>query len=172
VTAAPHTISTARLVLRPALSGDLDVLLAMRDAAAAPDPTRAERIRALLEANAVAFAAHGFGLWLVLGDGCAVGFVGLRPRESASEPELYYGLAPDARRLGFASEAARAVIDLLFTAPGVTGAWAVTDPPNLASCRVLERLGMRLEREGEFDGKPSRVYRLRRPRGPGPGATG
>jgi len=170
VTPASHTISTARLVLRPALPGDLDVLLVMRDAA--PDPTREERIRALLAANAVAFAVHGFGLWLVLADGRAAGFVGLRPREWASEPELFYGLAPDARGRGFATEAARAVIDLLFTAPGVTGAWAVTDPPNLASCRVLERLGMRLELEGEFDGKPSRVYRLRRPRGTGPGAAG
>jgi RimJ/RimL family protein N-acetyltransferase len=48
----------------------------------------------------------------------------------------------------------------------------VTDPPNLASCRVLERLGMRLEHEGDFDGKPSRVYRLLRPQGPDAGAAG
>jgi RimJ/RimL family protein N-acetyltransferase len=58
----------------------------------------------------------------------------------------------------------------------VTGVWAVTDPANFASCRVLERLGMRLEREGEFDGKPSRVYRLRRAEGrptrEAPGAAG
>ena len=54
------------------------------------------------------------------------------------------------------------MLDRLFVAPAVTGVWAVTDPTNLASCRVLERLGMRLDFEGEFDGKPSRVYRLAR----------
>jgi RimJ/RimL family protein N-acetyltransferase len=172
MTPASLPISTGRLVLRPALPGDLGGLLAMRDADAAPDSAREERVRALLEQNAAQFATCGFGAWLVLADGREVGFVGLRPRESASEPELYYGLAPEARGRGFATESARAVIDRLFTAPAVTGVWAVTDPPNLASCRVLERLGMRLEREGDFDGRPSRVYRLRRPPGPDPGAAG
>ena len=175
MTPAAHEIITARLVLRPALPADLGVLLAMRDATAAPDPTRETRVQALLEHNAAQFAALGFGVWLVLASGRGVGFVGLRPRATPAEPELYYGLAPGARGLGFATESGLAVIEWLFLAPAVTGVWAVTDPPNLASCRVLERLGMRLERECEFDGKPSRVYRLRRshahPPRAGPGAA-
>jgi RimJ/RimL family protein N-acetyltransferase len=162
VTPAAHELTTARLVLRPAAPGDLDVLLAMRDATAAPDPTREARVRALLEANAAAFSAHGFGLWLVLEGLREVGFVGLRPRETASEPELYYGLASGDRGRGLATESVSAVIARHFTTPGATGVWAVTDPPNLASCRVLERLGMGLEFEGDFDGRPSRVYRLKR----------
>jgi RimJ/RimL family protein N-acetyltransferase len=165
VTPAPHALTTARLLLRPALPGDLAALLSMRDAAAAPDPTRETRVRALLEENAAQFTTLGFGAWLVLDGARPVGFVGLRPRETANEPELYYGLAPDCRGRGYATESGAAVIERLFAAPAVTGVWAVTDPPNVSSWRVLERLGLQLEREGEFDGKPSRLYRLRRPAG-------
>ena len=176
MTPGPHAITTARLVLRPAHPEDLAALLAMRDESGTPDPTRETRVRALLEGNAARFATLGFGVWLVLDGARGVGFVGLRPRETASEPELFYGLVPDCRGRGYATESGAAVIERLFAAPAVTGVWAVTDPPNLASCRVLERLGLRLEREGEFDGKPSRVYRLGRPERyaprAGPGATG
>ena len=134
----------------------------MRDDSKLPDASRDARVRALVENNAAHFATFGFGLWLVNEGVNPIGFVGLRPRETAYEPELYYGLVPAARRQGFATEAAAAVIERLFGTPSVTGVWAVTDPDNVGSYRVLERLGMTLEHKGEFDGKPSRVYRLRR----------
>lgn len=157
-----RTLTTARLRLRPAVPADLATVLAFRDDARPGRPGRDERVRALLDDNARQFEAHGFGLWLVEGEPGVVGWVGLRPRESASEPELYYGLVPEARGHGYGTEAARAVLARLFARPATTGAWAVTDPGNVRSCRVLQRLGMRLEREGEFDGVPSRVYRMSR----------
>jgi RimJ/RimL family protein N-acetyltransferase len=155
-------LTSGRLTLTPAADHDLPALLAMR-ADGPPDPARDARVRALVERNAEQFAAHGFGLWMLHDRSGPVGYFGVRPRESAREPELYYGLVPEARGRGLATEAGRAVLSRLFAAsPEITGAWAVTDPDNLASCRVLERLGMRLEFEGEFDGRPSRVYRMKR----------
>lgn len=156
-------LRTKRLDLVPAVSKDAPALLRMRDASSAPDPTRDARVRALTAGNAADFARDGYGVWVVRHDGKPAGFVGLRPRESASEPELYYGLTTEARGHGIATEAAAAVIEHLFEIPSATGVWAVTDPTNLASCRVLERLGMELEFEGDFDQRPSRVYRLKRP---------
>jgi len=157
-----HTLYTARLRLVPATLEDVDVLAGMRDPPVASPAAHVERVRALLASNAEFFPAHGFGLWLVRAGEAAVGWIGLRPRESPVEPELLYGLAREARGKGYATEAAEAVLMKLFANPAVTGAWAVTDPTNLASCRVLERAGMKLEFEGEFDGRPSRVYRLKR----------
>jgi len=162
-----HTLFTSRLRLAPAALEDVELLAGMRDGPGAPEAGHTERVRALVAANPERFAAHGFGLWVVRASGegragAAVGWIGLRPRESPLEPELLYGLSSESRGKGFATEAAGAVLDRLFVAPAVTGVWAVTDPTNLASCRVLERLGMRLDFEGEFDGKPSRVYRLAR----------
>lgn len=159
-----HTLFTPRLRLAPATPADVELLALMRDTPGPPDPAHTERVRALVELNAERFPAHGFGLWLVRAADAVVGWVGLRPRETACEPELLYGLARDARGKGIATEAASAVLDRLFATPAVTGVWAVTDPANLASCRVLERLGLTLEFEGEFDGRSSRLYRLKRDR--------
>ncbi len=133
-----------------------------------PDPEgeRRARIAALIENGARWLDQHGFGLWVLT---CppspqVAGFVGLRPRESALEPELLYGLAPSVRGLGLATEAARLVLEARFADPRTTGVWAVTDPPNRRSRAVLERLGFDLEREGEFDGRPSALYRVTRAR--------
>jgi len=157
-----HVLFTPRLRLEPANPADVELLVGLGEPQGAPDPERVDRIRALVEANAERFLRHGFGLWLVRAGAAAVGWVGLRPRETALEPELLYGLARQGRGMGYASEAAGAVIDRLFGARDVTGVWAVTDPTNLASCRVLERIGLKLEFEGDFDGRPSRVYRMKR----------
>src|SRR5262249_20467280 len=156
------SLFTTRLRLVPATPADVELLAGMRDGPVPGDAHHVERVRAFVAGNVERFAAHGFGLWLVRAAGTAVGWIGVRPRETALEPELLYGLTRDARGHGYATEAAEAVLMRLFAAPAVTGAWAVTDPSSLASCRVLERLGMKLEFEGEFDGRPSRVYRLKR----------
>ena len=160
-----HTLATSRLLLRPAELNDRPDLLAAGDEA---DEARVQRLHALIERNPIQFALHGYGLWVIHHGSRSVGWIGLRPRESAIEPELYYGLAPSARGMGFSTEAAAAVIERLFHSPSVTGVWAVTDPDNLPSRRVLERLGMRLELEGEFDAQPSCVYRLLRPQASDP----
>ena len=166
---ATHTLFTPRLRLSPATPDDVELLAAMRDTSGPPEPAHTERVRALVEANVERFAKHGFGLWVLRGSGDAasgglVGWVGLRPRETPIEPELLYGLAHEARGKGFATEAAGAVLDRVFASDTVEGVWAVTDPTNLSSCRVLERLGLKLDFEGDFDGRHSRVYRLARER--------
>ena len=148
----------------PATLADVDLLVDMREGPGPADAGHVERVRALVASNVERFASLGFGLWLVRAAEAAVGWIGLRPRETPQEPELLYGLTHQARGKGYATEAASAVLDRLFATPAVTGAWAVTDPTNLASCRVLERLGMKLEFEGTFDARPSRVYRMKRDR--------
>ena len=47
---------------------------------------------------------------------------------------------------GFATEASRVVVDWLFSMPSIWRVWATCDTENLASARVLEKIG--LEREG------------------------
>ena len=157
-----HTLASARLTLSPAEPHDLPALFGLRAEPTPLDRARQSRIRELVRINPQRFAEHHFGVWMIRDVAGTVGFVGLRPRESALEPELYYGLTPAARSQGYATEAARVVIARLFESPAVTGVWAVTGPDNLPSCRVLERLGMRLEFVGVFDQLPSRLYRLKR----------
>ncbi len=58
---------------------------------------------------------------------------------------LWYTLHPDSWGRGYATEAARALVDFGFRELGLHRIWADTDPENVASIRVLEKLGMRRE---------------------------
>jgi RimJ/RimL family protein N-acetyltransferase len=56
-----------------------------------------------------------------------------------------YTLAPEHQGKGYATEAAGALVDRLFDRSGVHRVAATLDPANVASARVLERLGFRYE---------------------------
>ena len=59
--------------------------------------------------------------------------------------ELSYYIVPDARGRGLATAAVLAAVDVAFGPLGMHRAWAVCDPANDASRRVLERAGFRYE---------------------------
>jgi ribosomal-protein-alanine N-acetyltransferase len=61
------------------------------------------------------------------------------------EGDLGYVLRRNLWGQGIATEAARAVLDFAFDALGLHRVWATADPENVASVRVLEKLGMRRE---------------------------
>jgi len=61
------------------------------------------------------------------------------------QAEIGYIFHPDAQGQGFATEATAAVIDLAFGQLGVHRVFGQIDGRNVASARVLERLGMRRE---------------------------
>lgn len=60
------------------------------------------------------------------------------------EVGLFWGLLPEHRRLGYATEAASALLDFLFGKLRLRRVVATTERDNLASQRVMEKLGMRL----------------------------
>jgi RimJ/RimL family protein N-acetyltransferase len=59
-------------------------------------------------------------------------------------------------------EAARAAVAFAFEALGYPSIWAATDPPNTASIRVMDRLGMRFERRASMNGLDTVFYGLDR----------
>lgn len=93
------------------------------------------------------FRTGDFGQWVVLlaSSGERVGFCGLREVTGAGDVELLYGLAPAHWGRGLATEAARAVLAHAFEACGLERVIGRTDPPNVASMRLLERSGMQRE---------------------------
>ena len=62
------------------------------------------------------------------------------------EVGLFWGVLPELRRRGYATEAACAVLDFLFDALKLRQVVATTEHDNLASRRVMRKLGMRLLR--------------------------
>src|SRR5690606_3130336 len=92
-------------------------------------------------------AAGRPGLWLIYPAGDLqklAGFCALREIAGTREVEVLYGLTPEMWGQALATEAARAVLRYGFEVLGLPRIWARTDPPNVASRRVIERLGMRV----------------------------
>lgn len=143
-------LTTPRLHLVPLTLDDVDLLHAMwRD----PEVRRylwddveiaRERAAEVVGESVRDWERHRFGLWIVHERGEAIGFAGFIPAED-DHPELVFGLLPRAWHRGLATEAAGAVLRYLSGVLGHGGAWAVTDAANVASQRVLERLGMRFD---------------------------
>jgi [ribosomal protein S5]-alanine N-acetyltransferase len=163
--------TTTRLALRPLTNADLDAIHALWTDADMRRYLCDDRIvsldesRAWLDASTIGFAERRFGLWGVHArtDGARIGFCGCREWPTG-EPELMYGLLKSWWGRGLATEAATAVLDHVFETLGHPVVMAATDPPNLASVHVMERLGMTFDWRGEMHGLDTLVYRLSRER--------
>ncbi|MGY1690539.1 GNAT family N-acetyltransferase [Geodermatophilus sp. SYSU D01105] len=89
-------------------------------------------------------ADQRFGVWAaeVAGTGAVAGTVLLKPLPGGvGEVEVGWHLHPDSWGHGYATEAARAVIDRAFAA-GLPEVYAVVRPGNAPSLAVCRRLGM------------------------------
>jgi [ribosomal protein S5]-alanine N-acetyltransferase len=92
------------------------------------------------------------GPYVILLDQCVIGMVGaVRMSRDSGEHELYYHLGKPWWGLGYATEAASAVVDQIFSMPLVHRVSAEVVAENIASVRVLEKNGMR--QEGRLRGK-------------------
>ena len=149
MTSVDHVLRTERLVLCPVTADDHAVLLAHW---AAPDVRRflfdgailsAAEITGAIENSTRDFGRAGCGLWLIHQKGGTdlVGTAGLRPLEDLGL-EIFYSLAPGSWGRGYATEAARAVLEHALGPAGLPEVLAEVDEGNTASIAVIERLGM------------------------------
>ena len=88
-----------------------------------------------------------FQLAVVLkSSGQLIGTCGIRKASvGAHEADIGYELSPDQWGHGYATEAARAIVQFGFAELKVHRIWAWCVADNMASARVLERLGLKLE---------------------------
>ncbi len=120
--------------------------------------------RATIEGGPVAMqAALGHSIYLVesRATGVPVGMSGLIKRDVLDDVDLGYAFLPEYEGQGFASEAAFAVVDLA-RRMGMARLVAITSPGNLASDRVLTKVGMRFEKVVYLSGRddPTRFYAM------------
>jgi RimJ/RimL family protein N-acetyltransferase len=96
------------------------------------------------------FQRQGFGLWALeeAATGRFLGFTGLNPMPAgvpgAGGMEVGWRLARQAWHQGFATEAARAALDVGFRGVGLAEIWSMTTVLNEPSQAVMRRLGMTL----------------------------
>lgn len=149
-------IETERLMLRPFRKSDLEDVAAYL---ALPDVQRyldwkardKEEAKSALEAMMREQRMHrpGDAISLAIirkGDNKLIGHISLRWVDAtAGQAEIRFIVSPDARRNGYAREAARAVLDLGFEELGMHRVFARCSARNEPSAKLLRHLGMRLE---------------------------
>jgi len=160
-------LRSERLTLRPVALDDVDALHALWtdrdvrrylwDDIEIPRERAEQTVR-----DAVDSSAAGIGMWVVLeGDANAlVGFCALIRREGDEDPELMYGLSPAYWKRGYGTEAAARVLRYAFETLGAARVSAATDPPNVASVGVMERLGFRFVGRGVLNGLDTLFYEI------------
>ena len=117
---------------------------------------------AYLETSLRHWADHGLGLWtLRADDGAYVGRAGLRYVELEGVPELEiaYTFVRSAWGRGFATEIARALVEIWETRCGDASLVGMVMKGNLPSERVLLKAGFSYERDAVFHDEICGVFR-------------
>ena len=168
-------IETERLLIRRYLPADFDAMHAMRSREDVvrwlyEDPPTVEEDRERFERrlNRTRFTHSGDGIaFAVEREGVLVGDVSLTLHSAEHrQGEIGFIVHPDHQGRGYATEAARAILELAFGTFGLHRVRGTLEARNAASARVLEHLGMRCEAhlvENEWvkgEWQSERVYAL------------
>jgi RimJ/RimL family protein N-acetyltransferase len=121
------------------------------------------------------FDELGYGLWCVDLAGEPIGFTGLAVPWFRDGVEIGWRIRSPFWGKGYAPEAARACLTYAFDVVGLDEVISFTAATNDRSRRVMEKLGMLRDEEGDFDHpgvpeasplRPHVLYRLPRPARP------
>ncbi len=147
---------TDRLILRRLDERDVDRIFAMRS-----DPEVMRFIRApqnrsetvnWLNLVSSRWASDHIGFCAIIEKQTDkfAGWCGLWRLKETNEMEIGYAIARDAWGKGFATEAARVFLRYAFEQLKPDKIVAVAEPENMSSRRVMEKLGMKFVKLGEF----------------------
>lgn len=150
-----YPIETARLRLRPFTRGDVDAVFAYRSLEAVAlylfdPPLSREECALAVQQRTTQVSIEDEGDRLILAvEAAGLGVVGevsliLRSKD-ARQGELGWIFHPAHQGVGYASEAATALLGLAFEGGEMHRVYARCDALNIASWRLMERLGMRRE---------------------------
>lgn len=148
-------LETGRLILRQLFADDAEFILVLLN-----DPSFLRYIgdkgvrtvddarQYILTGPVDSYAKHGFGLYLtqLKETGTPIGICGLIKRETLEDVDIGFAFLPNFRNKGYAFESAAAVLTYGKDVMRLERIVAITDPDNLASVNLLQRLGLRFER--------------------------
>ncbi len=148
-------LETERLLLRHLSSDDAVFMLELMNEPSYIQNIGDRRIRTLEGAKVyitkgpmVSYATNGFGLDLVSlkETGESIGICGLIKRETLEDVDIGYAFLPKFWLKGYAVESALAVKQFARDVVGLKRIVGITNPDNIGSIRVLEKIGMKFEK--------------------------
>lgn len=125
-----------------------------------------EATRNFLATNLTHWERHGYGLWVLRDEGGRfLGRAGIRHLTILGEPEieLAYAFLTGYWGRGLATEIARALLGLAWAQLHLSSLVAWTGDANLASQRVLQKIGFSFEQAFDYENEPCVLYRVHTP---------
>ncbi len=156
------------LILRPLDERDVEAIFAMRSDAEVmrfirEPQNRAESVNWVkLVTSRWASDKIGFCAVIEKQTNEFVGWCGLWQLKESGELEIGYAIAKEFWGRGFAAEAARIFLQYAFERLKPEKIVAVAEPENVASRRVMEKIGMKFIRLGEFYSRELVQYAISR----------
>ncbi len=98
------------------------------------------------------YEKQGMGFWIIewKDSGGFIGWMALKLLDQTNEYEIGYRILEEYWGQGITSEASRRVLRYAFEELGLERVVAVALPENTASWKVMEKIGMRHEKNGHF----------------------
>jgi RimJ/RimL family protein N-acetyltransferase len=162
-------LETERLILRELSTADHEFILKLLNEPSFLRYIGDKGVRNLDDARQyiltgplASYKLNGFGLYLVAlkESQTSIGICGLIKREALADVDIGFAFLPEFWNKGYAFESASAVIAHGKNVLKLHRIVAITDPDNMASGRVLEKLGLRFDRMIKFseDGPETRLF--------------
>jgi RimJ/RimL family protein N-acetyltransferase len=120
-----------------------------------------EQARRFLE-NYDHYSTYGFGRWAIITktDNEFIGWCGLKFTADLNEFDIGFRLFKKHWNKGYATETAKACIDLGFEQFGMTTIVGRAMKANIGSIRVLEKIGLTYKSTFDFDGQEGVIYQI------------
>lgn len=100
------------------------------------------------------YKKYGYGRWAVMfkPDNKIIGFAGLKYLPEIGETDIGFRFLPEYWGKGIATEASIEIIKYGFENLDIERIIGIAMPENIASCKVLEKVGLKLYKIAEYDG--------------------
>jgi len=167
-------IETDRLILRAFVDSDVEDVFAFNSHPEVIRYTGDILIKSLQDAQDIIttiwtrdYEVRGYGRFAVVHkeDNKVIGFSGLKWEAEIGETDIGYRFLPDYWGQGIATESCIPVMEYGFNELGLEQIVGLAYPENIASCKVLQKIGMKKYKTGCFPGdvKECNWYKKRNP---------
>lgn len=160
------TLETDRLIIRPLSENDAEFIFELVNEPAWIKNIGDKNVRNLddarryiLDGPVASCAKFGFGLCAVdqKESLLSIGICGLIKRDSLEAPDIGFAFLERFWSRGYAVESAQAVMEFARSDLELSRIFAITNPDNQGSIKVLEKIGLRFEKMIQMPGEQKEI---------------
>ena len=106
------------------------------------------------------YKKYGYGRLAVIfkPENKLIGFAGLKYLPEFNETDIGFRFLPEYWGKGIATEISKEIINYGFTVLNLQKIIGIADPKNVASCKVLEKIGLTFYKKDTYNNEDSKVY--------------